>query len=213
MEQQTLQVAPRETGLNKTAMRNHRQAGKIPATLFGKSFESRPVFIEAKATKTRGWHAGSMFSFNWDGQKLRACLNEIQRAATGNEITHLSFHVIRNDEVIHVDLPIAIVGRAAGEKAGGLTNITQKTISVRGLPDAIPACIEINVESLELGTHLTFNEIKLPKGLVLAETNANETVVYCAQPRVGSLTTETATAVPAADAATTAAAASTTSNQ
>lgn len=191
--EQTLHVAPRETGLNRTTLKNLRAEGKIPATLFGKSFESSPVFVDSRNSKSRNWHRGSMFTFNWNGQPLRACLNEIQRTAVGSEITHLSFHVIRNDEVIHVDLPIVLKGRAAGERAGALTNLLLKTVSVKGLPDAIPNHIEIDVSHLEVGGHISFDDLKLPKGLTLAQSNPTETVVFCAQPRVGSLTTEAAT--------------------
>ncbi len=179
-----LSFETRQTGLNKTALKNKRLAGQIPATLFGKTFTSTPVFVKANSSQIRGLHSGSMFKFDWNGKNYRATLSEIQKDSLAREITHLSFHVIRHDELITVELPITIEGRAAGEKFGGLTTLLMQTLAVRGLPDAIPESIVIDAHALELGSRICVSDVRLPKGLTSPESaNKEQTVVICLAPR------------------------------
>ncbi len=184
----------RPTNLNRTNLKNKRAQGQIPATLFGKTFESTPVFVKANGNQFRTLHSGSMFRFQWQGKDYRATLSEIQRDALAREITHLSFHVIRNDEMITVELPVTLQGRAAGERLGGLTHALIQTLSVKGLPDSIPNSIIIDVTGIELGGRICVSDIKLPNGLKLAEHNLDQAVVICHAPRKEVETTTTAAA-------------------
>lgn len=199
----------RQTNLNRTNLKNKRAQGQIPATLFGKTFQSTPVFVKANSGQMRGLHSGSMFRFQWEGRDYRATLSEIQRDALAREITHLSFHVFRNDEMITVELPIVLQGKAAGERLGGLTHTLKPTIAVKGLPDSIPESIVIDVTSIELGGRICVADVKLPNGLKLAEGNTEQAVAICHAPRKEAETTATTTA---SAAATTTAATATTGN-
>jgi len=179
----TLEILPREQSFNKTALKNLRAEGKIPATLFGKSFPSRPVFINGRGAKIKAWHMGSMFSFKWEGQDYKATINEIQKDALGTDITHLSFHVVRHNEVTMVEIPVNLRGKAQGEKAGGMTTLYKKTLAVKGLPDALPEAIIVDIDNLAVDDKILISDIAMPKGIEMAEHNLDQVVAACTRPR------------------------------
>ncbi|MGD0530630.1 MAG: 50S ribosomal protein L25, partial [Polyangiaceae bacterium] len=69
------------------------------------------------------------------------------------------------DKPVDVNVPLFTTGKAVGVTAGGVLRIVYRTVPVRCLPDRIPVKLEADVTHLELGMHVSTQELKLPEGV------------------------------------------------
>ena len=71
------------------------------------------------------------------------------------------------DKPVDVDVPLITTGKAVGVTTGGVLRIVYRTVPVRCLPDRIPVKLETDVTHLELGMHVSTQELKLPEGVTV----------------------------------------------
>ena len=108
-----------------------------------------------------------------------------------------------------VMVPVHFSGqdKSVGIKRGGVLNIVRHEIEFHCAPDSIPTHLEINVQSLDIGSSVHINDMILPKGVVPV-IKRNFTVATIAGRRAeeeekpaADATAATAAATPAAGAA------------
>ena len=92
-------------------------------------------------------------------------MKEVQRHPVSGNIRHVDFYNVKDDELIVVDVPVEIVGKAVGVAMGGTLRKIRRDLQVRCLPKDIPACIEADVTTLDIGNFLKVNEITNPSGV------------------------------------------------
>ena len=80
-------------------------------------------------------------------------------------IEHIDLLVVKKGEKISVDVPISVVGEPY---PGTIANLDNATVSLEVEATHIPQNLEVSVEGLEDGTHITAADLKLPRGAVLA---------------------------------------------
>lgn len=159
--------------------------GKIPAVIYGKSVKSRSVFVNVKQQFAQKWHSGAKFVLTLDGQRLMGTLEEIQKNPVGSQIRHLSFHVVGRDEVVKVDVPVVLRGKARGEKTGGITTVMYPTVSVKGRIADLPEEISLDVDGLGLNEQITLSGISLPENVKFAydrDTHFDDIAVVVCRP-------------------------------
>src|SRR5690606_16176824 len=117
------------------------------------------------------------------------------REPSSGKVVHLSFHLLKAGEKTHASIPVHIVGKALGEKTGGLTQLVLKEIDIKALPKDLPEFIEVDVSGLDIGDHLEVKDIKLPAGVELYHMKPEATVAACKPPAKEEV------AEPAAEAA------------
>jgi large subunit ribosomal protein L25 len=83
------------------------------------------------------------------------------------ELEHIDFIEVKLDKPVDVNVPLIPFGKAPGVVAGGVLRVVYRTLPVRCLPDRIPVKIETEVSHLELGQHITTQELKLPEGVTV----------------------------------------------
>ena len=96
-------------------------------------------------------------------------------------LEHIDFIEVKLDKPVDVDVPLIPIGKAVGVTAGGVLRVVYRTVPVRCLPDRIPVKIETEVSHLELGQHVTTQELKLPEG-VTVRLPAEQTLVSVVAP-------------------------------
>jgi large subunit ribosomal protein L25 len=57
------------------------------------------------------------------------------------------------------------IGKAVGVTKGGVLRVVHRSVPVRCLPDRIPVKLEADVAHLELGMHVSTQDLKLPEGV------------------------------------------------
>ena len=184
------------------ALNSLRREGLIPAVVYGKSQENINVRLKAKDVETVLHHsAAEQILVNLTIEDLNetklALIQAVQHNPLSGSIIHLDFHAVREDEVIHANIPLELVGDAAGVKAGGLLEHLVHTLEIHCLPKDLPETIRVDVTNVGLGGNLHVRELVLPEG-VSTHLDGDIIVALVSEPKVSA--EPAAPAAPAKDA-------------
>ncbi len=183
----TLVVDPaRPTGSRSSG--RLRAAGRIPAVVYGHGIEPISVSVDAKDLRQAlGGEAGSRALLNLvigDGEHL-AMARQLQRHPVRHTVIHVDFQVVRRDELISAQIPIVLVGDAtAVHRNDGTVDQEMTVLTVKAKPADLPAHVELDISTLEVGDSLRAADIALPTGVEL-DGDGDSPVVVAHAPRTG----------------------------
>lgn len=182
-----------------------RREGLIPAVVYGKTQPSFNVRLSRKEVETVLHRSASeQILINLTIEDLKetklALIQDVQHNPLTGTITHLDFHAIREDEIIHANVPLELIGDAAGVKAGGLLEHLFHMLEIKCLPKDLPDSIQADVSGLELNASLHVRDLTLPPGVKIV-ADGNVIVAMVSEPKVAvEPVAAVAAAEPAADA-------------
>ena len=161
-----LNVKPR-TEFHRSSLRELRQNGRIPAVVYGGESENLAVHVDVKQlVKVARTGRSEFFDLKVEGgETLPVLIKDIQQRK--GQIIHADFQQVSKNKPIRVKIPLSFTGTAQGTKVGGILQFQATELDVEGLPDQLPASLEIDITSLDVGDKLTAGEIKLPEGITL----------------------------------------------
>lgn len=165
MSEVRLAAEPR-TEFGKGGARRTRRAGKIPAVIYGHGAPPRHVSLPAREFGHAIKHGGAnvLLTLSLDGVDELAIPKAIQRHPIKGVFEHVDLLAVRRGEKVTIDVPIVIVGEVV---RGGLLAQESNAVSVEAEATHLPSEIEVNVEGLEIGSHVTAGELTLPSGTTL----------------------------------------------
>lgn len=203
LDQTTLNGSLREIG-GKGGARRLRNTGKIPAVIYGKGHEPVSVAVDPaelkKALATpHKFNTVITIKLETTGAKT-VLLKDYQQHPVSRQLLHADFQEVRLDQQVTVDVPVVLVGKAAGTGDGGILTQIKRVISITCLPGAIPATIEVDVTPLKIGQSLHESDVTLPAGVKLGG-HKNETLATVSIPEEAPAAAAAAAAAPAAGAA------------
>lgn len=184
------------------ALNSLRREGLIPGVVYGKTQESFNVRLNRREVETvLNKSASEQILVNLTIEDLKetklALIQDVQHNPLTGHITHLDFHAIREDEVIHASVPLELVGEAVGVKSGGgLLEHLFHTLEIKCLPKDLPDVIQADVSGLELNGALHLRDVKMPEG-VRPVADGNVIVAMVSEPKVVAEVTPAAAAAPA----------------
>jgi large subunit ribosomal protein L25 len=162
-----LSVASRDkTG--KGVARKLRSAGVVPAVIYRGGETPTMISINPSALTLafeRSGNPNNLVKLDVDGQPFTCLVREVQRHPVTGVIRHVDFYEVKEDETLTVDVPVKMVGKAAGVAMGGALRLIRRELKVRCLPGNIPSVIEADVTPLEIGKFLKVNQIPNPEGV------------------------------------------------
>jgi large subunit ribosomal protein L25 len=180
--------AKKREGSGKGVARKLRQAGRVPAVLYGKDMEAVPLSIDAM-------EAGHLFSaisventiieLQVEGEKSshQTLVREIQAHPFKKELVHVDFYRLQKGVAVDVDVPVELEGTPVGVKSfGGILEQLVHEVPVRCLPNLIPEAIRVDVTALELDRSLRVGDLPLPEGVEVM-LDADRLVCIVATPR------------------------------
>lgn len=167
MERTTLIASPRELGRSKiSALRN---AGQIPAILYGREYKPVTLSVDNKAVLSA---MSSKAGFNvlidlniTGGEKVVARVSDYQANPVTRNFTHIDFQVVDLTRKIEIEVPLHFDGKAPGVKEGGVMDIQRRSLLVRCLPTAIPEFLSVDIGTLNIGDNIHIDDVKLPEGV------------------------------------------------
>ena len=177
--------AERRSTSGTGAARRLRQAGMVPAVVYGSGRETESLTLNlADLEKVlQGTSGSTVIELSVDGQPMRALIREIQRHPTRKTISHVDFFEIRAGERITLSVPLALVGSPEGVRnAGGVLEQFLREIEVEMLPRHIPERIEVDVSALEIGNSRHVSDISVENAEILAD--ASQTICTVVPQRV-----------------------------
>lgn len=166
----SLDVTRREDS-GKGVARKLRQAGKIPAVVYGGHRESVAITVDRKSVSEliqKSEHGvRSIFLLKMSGtdQQRHAMIKDIQIDPLSRKMTHIDFVRVVMDEAVRVTIPVHLTGTAVGVKGGGLLDWQVRELHVECLPNAIPDTIDIDVTKLDAHDYYRISDITLPEGV------------------------------------------------
>jgi len=150
----TLEAVRRETFGRNEAIRL-RQAGRIPAVLYGGAGAAEPLAVDPKAL-SRILHSeagvNTLIALRLDGAgDTRVLVKEYQLDPVSRKLLHADFFRVAMDKVLRVTVPVRLVGEAKGVKAeGGVVDFVHRDIIIECLPADIPEQITVDISHLML---------------------------------------------------------------
>jgi large subunit ribosomal protein L25 len=121
------------------------------------------VAVEHDELETAIRHHTRMLDLSVEGQTERVLLSEVQHDTFGRDIVHADFIRVAMDELITLEVPIVLKGRAVGEQHGGVTDQVMTQVEVECLPADIPESITLIITELEVGQSVHVSDLAAPE--------------------------------------------------
>jgi large subunit ribosomal protein L25 len=188
MEEIILDAEQRQE-VKKGKVKDLREAGFIPAVVYGHTKESLPIKVShAEFLKLVHQHRieGVIISVKIKEDKkqgVRPCIiKEIQYEPVHGDIMHVDFNEISLTKAIKVNVPVEAKGEAVGVKqeGGSLEHILWE-VEVECLPTDIPKKIEVDISALKLKDSIHVKDLIKPANVKIL-TNPDAVVLSIAEP-------------------------------
>lgn len=149
-------------GVGKKDAAALRREQRVPSVLYGGT-EQIHFHISAIELK-KLVYSPDVFEVNLeiDGKTYRSIIKEIQFHPVTDRPVHVDFLQMFEDKEITVELPVRTVGNAIGVINGGRLAINFRKLKVRGLPNALPETIELNISKLRIGHDIRVRDVEFP---------------------------------------------------
>lgn len=162
-----LTVEPRSK-LGTAAVRRIRKTGKIPAVIYSRGAETKPLLVDAREWAALAKHDFNLLTLRQGKKKTTAVVKEVQENFLKSQVTHIDFQEVRMDEKITAWIPVRPMhGDIAGVAKGGILDQAVHEIEVSCLPGDLPAHFDINITALEIGDSMHIGEIAMPENVEL----------------------------------------------
>ena len=169
--------------------RKLRQAGQVPAVIYGHGREPQSLAINTREVERLLGTipaASTVIELDLDGRTARTLIREIQRHPFKRNIIHIDFQELVAGEKVTVSVPLRFVGTADGVRnSGGILEETMHMVHVRVDPASIPTQIEVDVTPLTIGHSIHIRELALPEGVTVLD-DPSATVCVCTAPKAAA---------------------------
>jgi len=148
-----------------SAARRARLQNKVPAVVYHSGAEATPLSVD-KISLNKALKTGQMiFEVNVEDKDQFVLVKEIQYHPVTDEIIHIDFQKVKEDEKISLEIAVKSSGEAQGVKLGGLLVQMLNSVTIQCRPAEIPEFLEIDVSDMEMNTNLFVKDISLPEGI------------------------------------------------
>ena len=146
-----------------SAARRTRLQNKVPAVVYHSGVEATPLSVD-KISLNKALRTGQMiFEVNVEDKNQFVLVKEIQYHPVTDEIIHIDFQKVKEDEKISLEVAVRSAGESQGVKLGGLLVQMLNSVTVKCKPAEIPEFLEIDVTEMGMNTNLFVKDITLPE--------------------------------------------------
>jgi large subunit ribosomal protein L25 len=184
----TLQAQKRE-GTGKGVARKLRQAGRVPAVLYGRDLESVHLSVDAREAD-RLFRSisvdNTIVSLQIEGDKepYETLVREIQTHPWRPSMLHVDFLRIQAGVEVDLDIPVHLEGIPVGVRlGGGVLEQILHDLPIRCIPSKIPESVVLDVTHLDLNQSLHVSDVALGEGIEI-RIEGEQTICAVAVPRV-----------------------------
>lgn len=165
----------RRTDEGKGASRRLRHAAKIPAIVYGGELKPVSIQIDHEAiwlASQHEWFYSSILDLSLGGDIQKVLLRDMQRHPFKQQIMHLDFQRVNENEALRTAVPLHFVGEdrsPAGKSSEVVVTHEQNEVVVECLPKDLPEFIEVDLSALDVGQIIHLSDLKLPTGVSIPE--------------------------------------------
>ena len=147
-----------------------RASGFVPATVYGHSFSSQSIQINAKEFSKIPHKAYSHINeLDIEGhEKFPVLIRNVQVDPVRDNFLNIEFYKIKSDEKIKVKVPLNYIGHSSAVVAGGVLIVSHNEIEIQCLPKDIPDAIDIDLEQIkEIGQSNQTKDLKVSEAILI----------------------------------------------
>ncbi len=167
----------------RSDLKTLRNTGKVPAIVYGYGTKNTSVKVdEVEFIKViREVGRNGVIELGVGSKTIKVMVSDYQFDPLKNQITHIDFLAINMTEERTVEVPVHLIGEAAGAKEGGVVEQPLFNLEVTATPDNIPEAIEVEISELAIGDTISVEDIKV-SGDFTIENEATDSVVTVVAP-------------------------------
>lgn len=154
------------TEFGKGGARRTRRSGKIPAVIYGHGADPRHVSLPAReftlAIKRGGGNV--LLTLSLEGKDELTIPKAVQRHPIRGDYEHVDLIAVRRGERVTIDVPLIVTGHLA---PGAMLGQEYTSVQVEAEATHLPNEIEVSVQGLDAGAHVTAGDLNLPAGTTL----------------------------------------------
>ena len=172
MADQVTLTAEARDGRGKGEGRRLRRAGRVPAVAYGPGLDATAVSVDALEL----YHAlrtdaglNALIRLEVGGETHLTLARQLQRHPVRREIMHVDFVVVERSRKVTVDVPIHLIGDAAGASEGGVVDQVRFDVPVEVLPLEVPDSFELDISDMQVGDVKRLSDLDLPEGVELLD--------------------------------------------
>jgi large subunit ribosomal protein L25 len=160
----------RENVGKKDALALRRQ-GLVPCVLYGGKEQVSFSMPELSFKDIIFTPESCLIKLDVSGKVYDVILQDAQYHPVTGKIIHCDFLQIFPNKPIKIDIPINIVGNSPGVIKGGKLILKMRKLRVKGLMDALPDNIDVNISKLNIGDSIKVAQLKTEGLEFLTPTN------------------------------------------
>lgn len=169
----------------KGAARAARRAGLVPVNIYANGKENVNLSVEARVISNeyfRGGFMNKVVSLSVNGKNIFAIPRDIQLNPVTDKIEHADFLAVDDKSLVKVRVPVHFLNaeKSIGIKRGGVLNIVARDVQLLCPVANIPAALEIDLATLDIGSTIHINNVELPKGVSAASKGRDYTIASIA---------------------------------
>ena len=155
-----------------------RNADRVPCVMYGG--EKQIHFSVEKLAIEKLVHTPNVYQIELSlGENTyQAVIKDLQFHPLSDIILHVDFQEVLPDKMLKVKLPVRTVGNSIGVRNGGKLLLPFRRLTLKGLPEAMPDDVEIDITKLRIGGKIRVSDIKLDNVSILEPA---DTVVVLAR--------------------------------
>ena len=176
-----LNVAIRDKKGTSSA-RRIRLKDQIPAILYHSGLDALSLSVDKKELYKALKTGQVIFEVKIKDENQFVLVKDVQYHPVNDNIMHVDFQKVKEDEKISLEVPLRIEGEAEGVKAGGILVQIVSTITVQCKPTTVPEALIIDVTNLELNSSLSVKDIELAADVEIM-TDEDLAVVSVQEPK------------------------------
>jgi large subunit ribosomal protein L25 len=185
-DQLTLPAEARDRA-GKGASRALRRDGRVPAVVYGEKKEPLSIHVEEKLLSKKlstGHFMNSVVMIDFKGKPHRTLPKALDFHPVSSRPIHVDFLRIGEHTKVHVGVPMRFDNEddSPGLKRGGVLNVVVHELEIVCDAASIPNEIHISLEGLEIGDSIHISQVKLPDGVIPANTDEDFTVATIVAP-------------------------------
>ena len=146
-----------------SAARRTRLRDRVPAILYHSGEEATPLAMDKKSFNKALKTGQMIFEVIVEKKSQFVLLKEVQYHPVTDEVMHVDFQKVREDEKISLDVAVRGIGESQGVKLGGILVQLLNAVTVKCKPSEIPEFLEMDVTDMEMNTNLFVKDIVLPE--------------------------------------------------
>ncbi|MCE5222864.1 50S ribosomal protein L25 [bacterium] len=167
--------------------RNPQDPYLIPAVIYGHQIKesiscaiNKRDFVKLVKTNTRNIIVNCQLE---NGQSYPTLIQEVQKNILSLEPTHVDFFAIDLQKPITITIPIHLQGQSVGVKNSGILVHHIHELTLTGKPENLPAFINLDIQSLEIGQHLSLRDLSFSSD-VTSSVNMELPIVSIQEPHI-----------------------------